>query len=1421
MEAFVSTLRKQLPEIIVMLGLFLGVMCYGEVPDGAVSTGPWKLTWDKATGNWLDLTWKNRVIASNPSGSLAFEFQSPQSSWIISKSQFKTADWNAEKKCLSLVRTVGFWVFTEEIVFGAEGNSDRLSRTVHCLNTSEEPVKFYDLGMRVAIPPKGEYFLPAQPFKENRRGSLSDLKQRERISTGWGSWPILVSPASDLTVLYVVDGRHDPIDGSIRRENEAVIVENHIIAKGWAEPGQSQSVGPAYLEVIPMALDQAFESAVWKWYDDIGLKVPKDRPDWVGDSVLYAMHPGGTIGSNFQDLGGFKAATQELLPRIANLGIGAIWLLPLEDRSCYWPRDYYKLMPGIGSEADYKEFVKSAHKLGLKVWQDNVPHGGSPEYGQLRGNKPWWLVFDEKGDALHYWCFDFQEPGWQKYIAGVTDYYMREIGIDGFRIDAVGGSHAMNWRRKGFPAIDRVPANVPKDWWQDELKKAGGVPALPYERASLTVREGGLQMIKTIRDQVKKNNPRDGAVLAEVQNAPYMQEGDVVYDFAYGHLLLSIRHRTPDEFARGLQEWLHEQKYSEPRGTMRLRYVESHDTMRGAGFYGIAANRALAALSCWIDGMPMIYHDSDIGNEESFKKILTVRNELVELRRGEAHYNWIQADPAPVFTCVRVHKTDVSVVAVNLSGETCSAVIPIPWARLKISGPQCVWNAMTGRVIASGNAAELTSVKLTLEPWDHTVLALRPESASAPISWPKPKSAMLLRNAGQQPKLTVGAQAVNYVCPDYRIEINRATGMPTSFTDGTGKALIKSVAWIYAGDSIVSDRLSKGVFSQGKLLEWSYGGGTSIAYDFAADHVAIRLTAGPEFSTQRLGLLLRPANVARCEIASAEGVLQDSFPVRHTKGTAASGSIYYRTQGSPAVWQSRLTPMLPDTGVVRFFDRAGRGVAFELGTIESPNVNLAVFDRAAGVDGLHFAAMLRDPGRFVQDSSKTDTLTLFLRPIGADSVDLPARSEKVKLHHNSVAWVVENEYYRLNLSRNGGLMSRLCIRKPGERVVLSHGDIYTDKGFPVEGSAPSVGSDVETAVAAWREGDVLRMRFEGMIRGEHRFGQPHPPLWFSVEYAFDGSQSFRTRWSVMSEGQVQGNQAFLSWKAITPDLDRIEMLQGGKTLCVGTSTNVRTAETRKMNGAPVPDEIRVSSGGQTTLQFTDLACHAPGPMHNIFNLGSTVYMAWLDPPDKTIEPGAWYEASMTVTPGAAVPGNGNPIPWVGESMSNLFLDSSFESVGADQVLTVPEGKSVTLPGDKKTVAWSAPDCGRIVSPGHDGNRCAMIDNQGGEYALFTQPLNSGSFPPGCTIRIQAWVKGEDIKNGDVNWKTGILGLQCQMADGKMAYPSSADFSGTFDWKLIKGDIQIPANSKAASLRVGLNGATGKVWIDAVDIKRLK
>ena len=131
-------------------------------------------------------------------------------------------------------------------------------------------------------------------------------------------------------------------------------------------------------------------------------------------------------------------------------------------------------------------------------------------------------------------------------------------------------------------------------------------------------------------------------------------------------------------FVSAVQDYLEEQRLSEPRGALRLRHVESHDSLRSQGWYGPQGMRAMYALSAWIDGMPMIYQGMEDGHAFALSEINRLRRERPELSRGEAFYRAVSCDVPGVFACLRKLGARASVVVINFNRQAVKANLRWP-----------------------------------------------------------------------------------------------------------------------------------------------------------------------------------------------------------------------------------------------------------------------------------------------------------------------------------------------------------------------------------------------------------------------------------------------------------------------------------------------------------------------------------------------------------------------------------------------------------------------------------------------------------------------------------------------------------------------------------------------------------------------
>ena len=109
---------------------------------------------------------------------------------------------------------------------------------------------------------------------------------------------------------------------------------------------------------------------------EAGARPPKTQPDWIENAVIYEANlRQGTSERNLKGL-------QKRLPALKDLGVDIVWLMPIHPisevnrkgtlGSYYAVKDYKDVNPEFGTIQDLKEFVRTAHTLGMKVILDEV-----------------------------------------------------------------------------------------------------------------------------------------------------------------------------------------------------------------------------------------------------------------------------------------------------------------------------------------------------------------------------------------------------------------------------------------------------------------------------------------------------------------------------------------------------------------------------------------------------------------------------------------------------------------------------------------------------------------------------------------------------------------------------------------------------------------------------------------------------------------------------------------------------------------------------------------------------------------------------------------------------------------------------------------------------------------------------------------
>jgi maltose alpha-D-glucosyltransferase/alpha-amylase len=209
-----------------------------------------------------------------------------------------------------------------------------------------------------------------------------------------------------------------------------------------------------------------------------GMYTLGDDPLWYKDAIIYELHVRAYHDSDGDGVGDFRGLTAKL-DYLQDLGITALWLLPfypspLKDDG-YDISDYHNVHPSYGTLADFRLFLREAHRRGLRVitelvvnhtsdqhpwfqrarrsppgsrWRDFYVWSGTPDkYREARiifkdfetSNWAW----DPVANAYYFHRFyshqpdlNYDNPDVRRVIFRVMQFWLG-MGVDGLRLDAV------------------------------------------------------------------------------------------------------------------------------------------------------------------------------------------------------------------------------------------------------------------------------------------------------------------------------------------------------------------------------------------------------------------------------------------------------------------------------------------------------------------------------------------------------------------------------------------------------------------------------------------------------------------------------------------------------------------------------------------------------------------------------------------------------------------------------------------------------------------------------------------------------------------------------------------------------------------------------------------------------------------------
>ena len=173
-----------------------------------------------------------------------------------------------------------------------------------------------------------------------------------------------------------------------------------------------------------------------------------DQPPW-NDLVVYELHVG-TFSAGMHGRPGTLDGVRRRLPYLANLGVGAIQLMPpfefAGDRSWgYNPAFPFAVESTYGSPDDLKALVRDAHAAGIAVFLDLVLNHLGPsdlDLWQFDGwseNGKGGIYFYEDDRSATPWGDtrpDYGRPEVRAFLRDCAMQWLDEFRVDGLRWDA-------------------------------------------------------------------------------------------------------------------------------------------------------------------------------------------------------------------------------------------------------------------------------------------------------------------------------------------------------------------------------------------------------------------------------------------------------------------------------------------------------------------------------------------------------------------------------------------------------------------------------------------------------------------------------------------------------------------------------------------------------------------------------------------------------------------------------------------------------------------------------------------------------------------------------------------------------------------------------------------------------------------------
>ncbi|MEO1417212.1 MAG: alpha-amylase family glycosyl hydrolase [Bacteroidota bacterium] len=451
--------------------------------------------------------------------------------------------------------------------------------------------------------------------------------------------------------------------------------------------------------------------------------------EWWNDAVFYEIFVRSFYDSDGDGIGDFNGIVQKLdylndgdPTTDTDLGITGIWLMPIHPSPSYHGydvTDYRGINPDYGTMADFENFLEEAHKRGIRVIIDYVMNHASTQHpwfqsasaNQSSTKRNWfrWSTFDPgyngpwgqqvwhgTGNQYYYGVFwsgmpdlNYAQPEVRTEMFDIAEYWLKDIGVDGFRLDAVkfiyeNGSQLEDVNqtfdffgdfRTFYKGVKSDAFSVGEAWTNTDKV----VPYVENDRLDFCFE---FDLANAILNGV--NNSNTNSLIFQVDKTynayPYLQWGTFLTNHDQNRLMDVLGGDiSKSKLAASLYLTLPGVPfiyYGEEVGMLGtkpdedIRLPMQWTTGEDAGFTTGVPWRGVNSNYATYNVETMQADSASMWSR--YRDLIEIRRKSEPLRRGE--YEWVLSSPANVYSFIRYWNGDTVLVMANLSTQASDSV---------------------------------------------------------------------------------------------------------------------------------------------------------------------------------------------------------------------------------------------------------------------------------------------------------------------------------------------------------------------------------------------------------------------------------------------------------------------------------------------------------------------------------------------------------------------------------------------------------------------------------------------------------------------------------------------------------------------------------------------------------------------------